>query len=70
MQYLHKSSQQYSHILYNNNVCSCTACITTTEVLYYELSADLLCSPLAFLAYINGYSHLDMMCAAEMDDGS
>ena len=36
-------------------------CIITTAVLYYELSAVLLCSPLAILAYINGYSHLNML---------
>ena len=39
-------------------------CITTAVVLYYELSVILLCSPLATLAYINGYSHLDMMNTA------
>ena len=38
-------------------------CITTA-VLHYELSAVLLCSPSATLAYINGHGHLDMLTAA------
>ena len=46
--------------------------IATTAVLYYELSAELLCSTLSTLAYINGYCHLDMSfnTVLEIDDGS
>ena len=38
-------------------------CALPSAVLYYELSAVLLCSPLTALAYINGYCHLDMSSA-------
>ena len=59
-------STQCSYILwqYYTFVVSTVHVCITTAVLYYKLSAALLCSPLATLAYINSYSHLDKMIFA------